>query len=142
MTASAGSGSSEVDLSFFIPVTPDAKVFGASPSLGDLPGEYGLLIENGGAVKFSRTINGTSALLAAAGVTQTGSVEEYVVTLFKVSTAFSHGDGSMNATQEGQSATVQLPSTLNATIGIATFYTFPVPHFPFPHLIVPPFRGL
>jgi hypothetical protein len=138
MTASAGPVSPNLDLSFFIPVTPTAKVFGASPSLGDLPGEYGLLNENGGAVRFGRTINGTSALLAAAGVTQTiGGVEEYVVTLFKVSTAFSSGHGSIKATQEGKRATVQLPSTLNATIGIATFYTFPVPPlpFPFPHRI-------
>ena len=141
MTASAGPASQDLNLSFFIPVTPEANLFGASPSLGDLPNEYGSPDQNGGAVKFSRSIYGTSALLAAAGVTQTaGGVPEYVVTLFKVSTTFSHGAGSIKATREGQRATVPLPSTLNATIGIGTFYTFPVPPFPFPHPIEPPFR--
>ena len=59
-------------------------------------------------------------------------MQEYVVTLFKVSTAFNNSDGSITATREGQRATVQLPSTLNATIGITTFDIFPVPPFPFP----------
>jgi hypothetical protein len=138
MTAWAGPGSQYVNLSFFKPPTPEANVFGTSASLGDLPNTYGSPNQNGAALKFSRTINGTSALLATAGVTQTASgVQEYVVSLFNVSTAYSHGHGSIDVTQQGQSAIVQLRSTLDATIGIATFYTFPVPPFPvpFPHRI-------
>jgi hypothetical protein len=93
-----------------------------------------LLPDNGAVAKFSRTINGTSALLPTAGVTQNAAgMEEYVVTLFKASTASGHGTGSINVTREGPTATVQLPSTLNATLGIATFDTFPVP-FPFERL--------
>lgn len=143
MTACAGPDSSNVDLTFFVPVTPEAKEFGASGSLGEPIIADEQIAESGGAAKFSRTINGTSALLAAAGVTANAAgVQEYVVTLFKVETAFSGGKGSITLTRQGQRATVPLPSTLDATLGIATFYKFPMEPFPIPHLFVPPIEEL
>jgi hypothetical protein len=142
MIANAGSNSLTVDLSFLIPVTSEANQFTDSASLGEPVGIEGLIDAYGGVAKFSRTIFGTSALLAAAGVTENASgAQESVVTLFKVSTAFSGGTGSITVTQEGQRATVPLPNG-QATLGIATFYTFPEPPFPFPHPIPHPIEGL
>jgi hypothetical protein len=132
MTACVGQ-SPDVSASFSIPTTPEANVFGSYASLGEPSNQYGQPSAYGGAAQFSRNIYGASALLAAAGVTPNS---EYVVTLFKVTTASSGGSGSITLTQEGQRATVQLPNTLDATLGITVFDTFkiPIPSRPIPGL--------
>jgi hypothetical protein len=138
MTAYAGA-STYFDLNYCIPVTLEANPFTLGLSLGEPQIADELYADYGGIVRFSRTIYGTSALLAAAGVTENGSnVQEYVVTLFKVSTAPSGGTGSMTATRQGKRATIQLPTppdTTLATLGITTFDIFTGPfHRPFPTL--------
>jgi len=145
LIASASAGDQDVSLTFFVPVTPEANAFGASASLGEPTVAYSQVVDTAGAVSFSRNIFGTSALLAAAGVTaNAANVPEYVVSLFLVNTAYSGGNnGSATLSQLGQYATVQLPSTLNPTLGITTFDTFALePPFRFPHLIVPPIERL
>jgi hypothetical protein len=135
ITASAGNGNPNVDLTYFVPVTPKAKLQGATGSLGEPIIQYGQVAETGAVAQFNRTISGTSSQLAAAGVTQTASgVQEYVVTLFSVATEYSAGTGSIAVTQQGPRATVQLPSTQNATLGITTFDIFIIkpPYVPLP----------
>jgi hypothetical protein len=120
------------------PVSPATNWISGGASLGDPNDIYGQPLSlEGGIAKFSRTIYGTSTVLATAGVTQaaTGGAAECVVSLFNVKA----GGGSITATRQGARSTVALPNTLspNNTLAVTTFYTFwPIP-WPIPWRIFP-----
>ena len=94
---------SNVELQYVAPpVPPGTNWSGSSASLGDPSNIYGQPINfEGGVAKFYRTIYGSSAVLAAAGVTQVagGGTQECVVTLFdvKVSGGIDQGDPARQA---------------------------------------------
>jgi hypothetical protein len=128
-----------VELMYFVPPVPSGTSWaGSSASLGDPNNTYGEPNQAyGGVAKFCRSIWGTSALLATAGVTQTSSgTQEYVVSLFDLSP----GGGSIEAMKQGARIPVNLATTLtpNSTLGVTTFFTFP-PWFPHP---LPPWPWL
>jgi hypothetical protein len=120
------------------PVAPGANWSSSSARLGDANNTFGQPNDlNGGVAKFCRSIWGTSALLATAGITQTsGGTQEYVVTLFDLSA----GGGSIQAIQQGARVPVPLLETLtpNSTLAVTTFFTFPR-WFPWP---IPPWPWL
>jgi hypothetical protein len=120
------------------PVPPGTNWSGSSASLGDPNNIYGQPnAMNGGVAKFCRSIWGTSALLASAGVTETSAgAQEYVVSLFDLSA----GGGSIKAMKQGARVPVPLATTLtpNSTLGVTTFFTF-APWFPWP---LPPWPWL
>jgi LVIVD repeat len=132
-------GDPNVELQYFEPPVPSGTSWaGSSASLGDANNIYGQPNDAyGGVAKFCRSIWGTSALLATAGVTQTSAgAQEYVVSLFDLS----DGGGSIEAMKQGARIPVKLATTLtpNSTLGVTTFFTFP-PWFPHP---LPPWPWL
>jgi hypothetical protein len=116
---------SNVELQYVAPpVPPGTNWSGSSASLGDPNNIYGQPINfEGGVAKFYRTIYGSSAVLAAAGVTQVagGGTQECVVTLFDVKVS----GGSIKATRQGKRYPVALPNTTspNNTLAVTVFYT-------------------
>jgi hypothetical protein len=120
------------------PVPPGTNWSSSSASLGDPNNSYNQPIQLwGGVAKFCRSIFGTSALLATAGVTQsTAGTQEYMVSLFDLS----EGGGSIHAMKQGARIPVPLATTVapNSTLGVTTFFTLP-PWFSWP---IPPWRLL
>ena len=124
--AYTAAGDANVELQYVAPpVPPGTNWSGSNASLGDPNNIYGQPnAMNGGVAKFSRSIWGTSALLAAAGVTETsGGAQEYVVSLFDLSA----GGGSIQAMRQGARIPVSLATTdtPNSTLGLTAFFTFP-----------------
>jgi hypothetical protein len=139
LLAYAAGSDSNVELNYVPPpVSPTTTWVSGSAGLGDPKDTYGNpLAIDGGIAKFYRNIYGSSAILATAGVTQTGTggSAECVVSLFDVKA----GSGSITATRQGKRSTVALPNTLspNNTLAVTTFYTFwPIP-WPIPWPIIP-----
>ena len=129
---------SNVELQYLAPpVPPGTNSTSGSASLGDPNNVYGQSINfEGGVAKFYRSIYGTSAVLASAGVTQVAGsgTQECVVTLFDVKA----GAGSIKATRQGARAPVALPNTIapNNTLGVTVFFTF-WPIWPIPWRLIP-----